>query len=223
MSFDVVTTPTLEAVATENEQLLARDLQKRVEELIEAAEAQPEVAQAAEAQRAAEQHLARLRKAERALSQYAKESREQTAAIELAAMEAIIESAGSKPKPDFKKLDGLAAAENQNRHASRAIQHIVEHLIPLAQIASLREESRALMTRAKAAENIAQERAEKVLGELRKAVSEEMVLPVDMSKGVAGALVAHAAALKRCAVQISQNADEIERAYRDRRRSKDGQ
>src|SRR5690242_20910991 len=40
-------------------------------------------------------------------------------------------------------------------------------------------------------------------------VNEEMVLPVDMSKGVAGALLARAAGLKRLAVQVSENADRI--------------
>ena len=58
---------------------------------------------------------------------------------------------------------------------------------------------------------------EKVLEQLRGAVSAEMVLPVDMSKGVAGALLARAAGLKRLAVQISENADRIESSYRDRR------
>ena len=58
---------------------------------------------------------------------------------------------------------------------------------------------------------------EKVLQQIRGAVSEEMVLPVDMSKGVAGALLARAAGLKRLAVQVSNNADRIERAYQDRR------
>jgi hypothetical protein len=58
--------------------------------------------------------------------------------------------------------------------------------------------------RARALERIAQERAEKVLKQLRGAVSEEMVLPVDMSKGVAGALLSRAAGLKRLAVQVSR-------------------
>ena len=44
-----------------------------------------------------------------------------------------------------------------------------------------------------------------------------MVLPVDLSKGVAGALLARAAGLKRLAVQISDNADRIQRQYQDRR------
>jgi len=71
--------------------------------------------------------------------------------------------------------------------------------------------------RARALDRIAQERAEKVLQQLRGAVTEEVVLPVDMSKGVAGALLARAASLKRCAVQISENADKMQRAYQDRK------
>lgn len=217
MSFDLARTPTLEAVATKDEQALAQDLHKRAEESIAAAEARPEVVEAREAQQKSENRLARLRKAERALSVYAKESREQMAASEMAALEAIVESAASaKAKIDFKKLEGLAALENQNRVATRAIEHLVEKLIPLAQIASLREEAHALMTAARALEEIARERAEKVLGAIRDAVTEEMVLPVDMSKGVAGALIAHAASLKRRAIAVSENADFVERTYQDR-------
>ncbi len=216
MSFDLARTPTLEAVSTKDQQALAQDLQKRAEESIAAAEARPEVAAARAAQQKAETRLAQLRKAERALSGYARDSREQMAVAEGAAIEAIVESAAAKAKIDFKKLEGLATLENQNRVASRAIEHLIEKLIPLAQIANLREEAHALMAEARAVDEIAQERAQKVLGAIRDAVTEEMVLPVDMSKGVAGALVAHAIRLKHRAVEISENADRLERAYQER-------
>jgi hypothetical protein len=216
MSFDLAKTPTLEAVSTKDQQALAQDLQKRAEESIVAAEARPEVVAARSAQQKAETRLAQLRKAERALSGYARDSREQMAVAEGAAIEAMVESAASKAKIDFKKLEGLATLENQNRVASRAIEHLIEKLIPLAQIANLREEAHALMAEARAVDEIAQERAQKVLGAIRDAVTEEMVLPVDMSKGVAGALVAHAIRLKHRAVEISENADRMERAYHER-------
>ena len=44
----------------------------------------------------------------------------------------------------------------------------------------------------------------------------QMVLPVDMSKGVAGAILARAKELKRRAVQLSTEADGLERKYQDR-------
>ncbi len=217
MSFDIARTPTLEAVATQDERVLAQDLQKRVEESLKVAEEQPEVVKAAEGHRAAEDRHAELRKAERTLSQHAKDLREQAAANAQAAIEALVESAATGDKPNFKKLQGLAAIENQSSFATRAIERIIEHLIPLAKIAALRAESHAAMARARAVEKIAQERAEKVLGQMRDAVTEEMVLPVDLSKGVAGALLAHAAGLKRMAIQISENADALERSYSERR------
>jgi hypothetical protein len=217
MGFDIVRTPTLQAVATEDESRLADDLQKRLDESISQAEAQPEVVQAMEAQRAAEERLGRLQKAERVLNRWAKESREQTAVIGEAALENIVESAAGGGRPDSGKLRDLAALENQNRYTLRAIQRVVEHWIPLAQIARLREESHALSIRARTVERIAQERAEKVLGQLRDAVNEEVVLPVDMSKGVAGALLAHAGGLKRHALQLADNADQIEKSYSKRR------
>jgi hypothetical protein len=220
MSFDLARTPTLEAVATKDQQTLAQDLQKRAEESIAAAGARPEVVDARAAQQKAEERLNRLRKAERALSAYAKDSREQMAAMEIAAIEAMVESAATKSKIDFKKLEGLATIESQNRVSSRAIEHLIEKLIPLAQISNLREEAHALMTEARAVEGIAQVRAEKVLGVLRSAVSDEMVLPVDMSKGVAGALVGHAGRLKKRAVEISESADHMERTYQDRMRGR---
>ena len=216
MSFDLARTPTLEAVATEDQQVLSRDLQARVEESIRQMEAQPDIAAAGEAQRVAEERLARLQKAERVLSRYANEARGKISATIQAALDTIVESAVSGGEPDFKKLKELAKIENESRYASRAIERVVEHMIPLAHIARLREESHALMTKAKAVERLAQERAEKVLDQLRGAVTEEMILPVDMSKGVAGALLAHAAGLKRRAIQISESADQIERSYSER-------
>jgi hypothetical protein len=216
MDFDISSTPTIEVVSTDDEQLLAQDLQTRVDETIRQVEAQPEVIAASEVQQQADDRLARLRKAERSLNEFAKEARQQTALGVEATVDAIVASATSGQRPDFKKANAVAALEVQNSFATRAIQRIIEHQIPMAQIASLRETSHALMTQARAIEKIAQERAEKLLGHLRDAVSEEMVLPVDMSKGVAGALLAHAGGWKKLALQLSENADELEKSYRER-------
>jgi hypothetical protein len=126
-----------------------------------------------------------------------------------------VESAAAG-KLEFKKLSEQVTVENQIRAMTRAIEKLTEHRLPLALIAGLREEAHALQSRARAMERIAQERAEKVLGQLRDAVTEEVVLPVDMSKGVVGALLSRAAAYKRSAVQVSESADRIEREYQDR-------
>jgi hypothetical protein len=98
------------------------------------------------------------------------------------------------------------------------LERLVEHLTPLAQIAQLRAEAHALATRGRALERIAHERAEKVLSQIREAVSEEMVLPVDMSKGVAGALLSRAGQIKRRGIEISVNADRLEQWYMDKNR-----
>lgn len=214
MSFDIAKTPTLQAIATENERQLADDLQQRVDAGLRQAEQQPEVIEASDAQRLAEAQLAKLQKAERALSQFAKEMSDRISAFREAALDGIIESAASGAKPDFKAFTELAAVETRSRHASRAIERLVEQRIPAARIARLRGESHAALAKARAIERIAQERAEKLLGQLRDAVSEEMVLPVDMSKGVSGALLAYAARYKSHAIQISENADQLERARR---------
>src|SRR5579863_4489351 len=76
MSFDIVETPTLHAVATGDEQQLVEDLQERVEAAARAAEESAAVVEAAAAQDVAEQNLASLKKAERALNQFAKETGE---------------------------------------------------------------------------------------------------------------------------------------------------
>jgi hypothetical protein len=52
-----------------------------------------------------------------------------------------------------------------------------------------------------------------VLDQLREAVGEEMILPVDLSKGVAGALLARAEDLKQRGAQLSGNADSIEKTF----------
>jgi len=217
MSFYLAETPTLEAVATEDERVLAQGLLTRVAEAVQYAESQTPVCEASGAQQQAQDRLERLRTAERALSKHAKESRERVAELSERALENLVEAAAAGKKLEFKKLDDVATGEAQIRALVQAIASLAEHLIPRAQIASLREEAHALEAKARALEGIAQDRAEKVLEQLRGAVSEEMVLPVDMSKGVAGALLARAAGMKRLAIQVSENADRIERAYQDRR------
>jgi hypothetical protein len=210
--FHITETPTLHFVATEDEQQLSQDLQARLEESLGKAQEQREVKVAAEAARAAGDRLERMRKAERMLNQHARESNLEMAGIAERALGSIIESA-AEGKPAFTKVGELTAMEARIKYTVRALERLVEHVIPLAQIAYLRGDSHELLTRARAIENIAQERAERVLSQLREAVSEEMVLPVDMSKGVAGALLAHAGGLKRLAVQQAENADRIEKSY----------
>jgi hypothetical protein len=215
--FHITETPTLHFVATEDEQRLSQDLQARLEESLRLADEQADVIAATEGNRRAEDRLQELKKAERGLHQYARESSAEMAGVARKALDAIIQSAAAG-KPDFTNIGELTEIETRNRHTGRALERLVEHLIPLAQIAQLREDSHELMTRARAIEKIAQVRAERVLGQLRDAVSEEIVLPVDMSKGVAGALLAHAGGLKKLAVQQSENADRIEKSYMERKR-----
>jgi len=218
MNFDLMDTPTLQAVATADERVLVRDLDKRVEEALKLAEEQSEVAEAAEAQREAEARSDGLQAATRALNQEAKSLRQTVAAAVEKSIEGLIESAIATGTPDFGKSRELAALEHNDRMVSRALERLVEHLSPLAEIAKLRSEAHTLAARGRALERIAHDRAEKVLSQLREAVSEEMVLPVDMSKGVAGALLARAGEIKRRAVEISANADRLEHWYMDKTR-----
>jgi hypothetical protein len=213
--FHITETPTLHFVATDDEQRLSHDLQARLEESLAQAERQPEVIAAMEATRAAANGLQQLQTAERTLHQYARESRIEMANVAEKTLGGIIESA-AEGKPAFAKLNDLAALEARIRYTGRALEKLVEHQIPLAQIGHLRADSHELLTRARAIEKIAQARAERVLDQMREAVSEEMVLPIDMSKGVAGALLAHAGGLKKLAVQQAENADRIEKAYTTR-------
>ncbi|HXP83497.1 MAG TPA: hypothetical protein VN841_02180 [Bryobacteraceae bacterium] len=217
MNFDLVDTPTLQAVATADEQALIQDLEKRVEEAFGQADSQPEVVEAAGLNQTAEAHLAELHAAARTLNQHAKALNEEIAAATEGALDALIQSA-AQGKPDFGKSRDVAALEQKNRLASSALERLVEHLTPLAQIGQLRAKAHALATRGRALERIAHERAEKVLSRMREAVSEEMVLPVDMSKGVAGAVLSRAGQIKRRAIEISVNADRLEQWYMDKNR-----
>jgi hypothetical protein len=143
--------------------------------------------------------------------------REQMAAASGRAIEKLIASA-AEGKPDYAPLNALTSIEQKDRITGKAIERLVEHLAPLAHVARLRAESHALLSRAKAVERIAQQRAERVLSHLREAVSDEVVLPVDMSKGVSGALLTQAAEMKRVAVASSSEADRLEKSYMDRNR-----
>jgi hypothetical protein len=211
MSFDIARTPTLHAVATGDEQQLVEDLQERVQAAILQATETPAVVEAIQAQGKAEQHLLNLQKAERTLNQFAKDAGEKLSALREAALDAVIESAAGD-KLDFKGLSELAALESRSRHATRAIERLVERLLPLALWTRLREESHAAITLARALEAVAQERAERVLDQLREAVGEEMILPVDLSKGVAGALLERAEELRQRGVRLSSDADSIEKS-----------
>jgi hypothetical protein len=213
MSFDIARTPTLHAVATGDEQRLVEDLQERVEAAILQAAETPTVVEAVAAQRRAEQHFLSLQKAERALNQFAKIAGEKLMAMREAALDAVIQSAAGEDKLEFKGLSELASLESRSRQASRAIERLVERLLPLALWTRLREESHAAIALGRALEGVAQERAERVLDQLREAVGEEMILPVDLSKGVAGALLARAEDLKQRGVQLSNNADSIEKTF----------
>ena len=212
MSFDIVSTSSLQAVATGDEQQLVEDLQDRVDAATRQAEQQPAVVEAARAESAATDRFAQLRRAERALNQCAREMGERAAALREDTLDSLIASSAAEAgKPEFKASKELAALESQSRHATRAIERLVERLIPAAQIEQLRSQSHASAARARALERIAQERAEKVLEQLRDAVSEEVVLPVDLSKGVSGALLAYAAEFRNRAVQLAGTADALEK------------
>ncbi|MEO8052797.1 MAG: hypothetical protein ABI833_20495 [Acidobacteriota bacterium] len=212
MSFEIAWTPTLHAVANGDEQQLADDLRERAEAAMRQAAESIAVVEAVEAQRQAELHFHNLQRAERALNQFAKNAGEKLAVMREAALDSVIQSAANGDKPDFKGLSELAVIESRSRQATRAIERLVERLLPLALWTRLRQESHAAITLARALETVAQERAERVLDQLREAVGEEMILPVDLSKGVAGALLARADELKQRGMQLSSNADSIEKS-----------
>lgn len=216
MSFDIARTPTLHAVATGDEQQLVENLQERVEAAICQAAETPAVMEAAEAQVRAEQRFLSLQKAERALNQFAKSCGEKLSVLREAALDGVIRSAASGDKLDFKGFSELVALETRSRQATRAIERLVERLLPLALWTRLREESHAAITLARALEGIAQERAERVLDQLREAVGEEMILPVDLSQGVAGALLTRAGDLRHQGLQLSNNADSIEKSLENK-------
>ncbi len=215
MRFDLSKTPTLHAVTHADEQALAENLHQRVVEGVAQAEATPEAVEAEQVRAAAQQNLENTRRAERTLSALARTLNDQMSAATDEAISTFIETAAAGVKPDLKKLSAIAALETQGRLVTRAIERLVEHLIPLAEIGHLRADSHAKLAGSRALEVIAQQRAEKLLGQLRHAVAEEVVLPVDLSKGVAGALLARAADLRRRAIEASTNADRLEESYRE--------
>src|SRR5690349_10151947 len=95
MSFYLAETPTLEAVATEDERALAQDLQARVAEAVQQAESQTLVREAAGAQQQAQDRLDQLRTAERALIGHAKAAREKIVELSERALENLVEAAAS--------------------------------------------------------------------------------------------------------------------------------
>jgi hypothetical protein len=161
MSFDIARTPTLHAVATGDEQRLVEDLQERVESAIRHAAETTAVVEAVSAQRRAEQRFLSLQKAERALNQFVKSAGEKLSVMREAVLDSVIESAAGGDKLDFKGLSELAALETRSRQTTRAIERLVERLLPMALWTRLQEESHAAITLSRTLEGIAQERAER--------------------------------------------------------------
>jgi ribosomal protein S9 len=197
-----------------DERQLAEDLRERLEAAVQEAEQAKEVAEAVGRQRAAEARVTALKRGERLLNQHAKETGDKLAAMRQSSVDALIEAAAGGGKLEFKSTAEIAGLEHRARHISRAIEKLVEELIPEAEAAAFRGESYALVAKSRAMEQMAHERAEKVLQQLRGAVSDEVVLPVDLSKGVSGALMAQAAELKRRAIELSERASQIEKTIR---------
>lgn len=213
MNFDIVHTPTVQATAAGDEKQLVQDLQEHADAAAREAETRPDVAAAFESQKQAQERLERLRRAERGLHQYARELAAKLASKRAVALDHLIHAFGEGEKADTKSLSELAAWETRNRQVSQAIERLVEHILPAAQLNALREESHAVMTKVKALQQMAQERAEKLLDHLRDAVSEEVMLPVDLSKGVSGALLHQAEEYKHYALQLSESADRLEKTF----------
>src|SRR2546430_2513885 len=143
MSFDIAQTPTLQAVAPLDQHPPVQAVQPRAGGAVPEAGEKGGAGATAGAQRPARPALGRRQKAERALSQYTNETGRKLTVVRDAALDAIIQSAASGDKPDFKTLSELATLENRSRQASRAIERLVERLIPFAQLVRLREESHA--------------------------------------------------------------------------------
>lgn len=217
MSFQLSDTPTLEAVANEDEKLLEQDLRAKVDAAVESIQQNEEVAEAQQAQQAAAEQLAKLRAAERALNEQVSEARRSASRMAESAIEVMVNKAAGGLRLEARKINEVSNLENQIRFTARAIERLSEHLIPLGHIGSLRAEAHALMAQVRALQAMAHARAEKLLGQIREAVSEEMVLPVDLSKGVSGALLARANSIKLRAVQLSKSADGMEQDYLKRR------
>ena len=215
-TFDITTTSTLQAVATADENALVNDLQRRVDEALEQATSEPAVAEALKAQLETETRLQQLHTASRTLNITAKELRAQVFQASSRAMDKLIECASTGARMEFNPITQLAILEQREKTVGRSIERVVEHLTPQALVARLRADSTAYLARAKALEAIAQLRAERILGQMREAVSDEVVLPVDFSKGVSGALLSQATELRRLALEASDNAAQVERSYLER-------
>jgi hypothetical protein len=205
-------TPVLQAIATEDNQQLSRAIAERVDAAVAQAEASPEVAAAAAAYAGAVDAVARLEQAERVLTARGRELGERLSAGFEEALGEIVARAG-EGRASSGSFDGYVRVETEHRLVMRAIERTVEHLLPRARIDRLRAESHMLDARGRALEAIGEERAAKLLESLRGAVEEEVVVPVDTSKGVCGALMARAADLRRAAVAASKNADRLQELY----------
>ena len=136
-------------------------------------------------------------------------------------VEALIEAAASGSKqPGAKTASRIIDAESEVRLLIRAVQRVVEHLNPTAQIACLQAEARYGFTRAKSLETLANERAQRLLESLSVAVSEEGTVQVDAKAGVSGVLLSMASEAKTKAYGHERLAKELQSKYDEQKRKR---
>jgi hypothetical protein len=134
-------------------------------------------------------------------------------------VEELIKSAASGGRrPDQKVAGQIIDRENEVRLLVRAVQRIVEHLKPTAQIARLWAEAAHQFARAKVLDRLAHERAQRLLDSLSAAVSEEGVVQVDAKAGVSGLLLGMASEARTTAHGHERLAKELQEKYNEQTR-----
>jgi hypothetical protein len=131
-------------------------------------------------------------------------------------VEELIKSAASGGKrPDQKVASSIIERENEARLLIRAVERIVEHLKPTAQITRLWAEAAHQFARAKVLDKLAHERAQRLLESLSAAVSEEGVVQVDAKAGVSGLLLGMASEARTIGHGHERYARELQEKYNE--------
>ena len=169
------------------------------------------VVEAREARDAAAGEVARLKLARSRLSDRAREIFDELRNLSAALDDALIEDAGGDLS---KKLKGLGALEAEHRAVLRASSRVVEHLLPMAEIAELFRESEHLASRARALRGAASERIRKTAEMLADAAEHEGGIVFDSTNTLSGEMQRQAEELERQAANYAQWAKEREEQYR---------
>jgi hypothetical protein len=189
-----------------SEQDAAGELQRKLQELIDAAAASETVSAIHRERRQAAARVESLKAAHQRLTRLSKEMAAAVRQAETRVDDFWIETPDAASAPAA--LGELRRIESEHRAVSRAALQVAERRLPLAEIVHLETEANEYFALARELSNMAQERIRRTAELMAQAAEHEGEIAFDSRKTLSGQLLAQAAEFQRRGEESQRWADE---------------